>query len=127
MILNLNYREYFAKLNYEWLEKYFEVEDTDRQILENPEKEILQKVDKSSLPGTRIRLQEQLPLLKKNKQTCELTKMAVTKQFQGKQIGKKLLKASIDFAKKQKYTNMILCTSPILEKATNLYQVKWIC
>lgn len=115
-------REYFAKLNFEWLETYFEVEDADRQILENPEKEILQKDGHVFFARYEGQIAGTAAILKKDQKTCELTKMAVTKHFQGKQIGKKLLRYSIDFAKKQKYESIILCTSPILVKAKSLYQ-----
>ena len=37
------YREYFKKLNYEWIEKYFKVEDHDKYVLANPEEAILSK------------------------------------------------------------------------------------
>ena len=32
---------WFERLNVEWLEKYFYVEDIDRKILGNPEREII--------------------------------------------------------------------------------------
>ena len=37
------YKTYYKDLNYEWLEKYFEIESTDEKILSDPEKEILEK------------------------------------------------------------------------------------
>lgn len=116
------YREYFSKLNYEWLEKYFEVEDIDRIILENPEKEILMKGGQIFFARYEDQIAGTAAIIKINKRTCELTKMAVTSNLQGKHIGKKLLEASIDYAIEKKFTKMILCTSPILEKATNLYK-----
>ncbi len=35
------HKEYFQRLNYEWLEKYFKVEELDKKILLNPEEEII--------------------------------------------------------------------------------------
>lgn len=35
------YRDDFKNLNVEWLEKYFEVEPYDKEVLSNPEKYIL--------------------------------------------------------------------------------------
>lgn len=40
---NEYYANDFAQLNFEWLEKYFYIEDYDKKVLLNPEKYILDK------------------------------------------------------------------------------------
>lgn len=36
-------KEMLKIINYEWIEKYFEVTDLDRKVFENPQAEILDK------------------------------------------------------------------------------------
>jgi len=115
-------KENFAKLNFEWLEEYFEVEEEDRKILLHPEIEIIQTGGHIFFARFYQQIVGTVAILKKDDLTCELTKMAVTKDFQGNQIGTKLLKTALSYARKKKYTKMILCTSPVLKKAIHLYK-----
>lgn len=115
------YGEAFRQLNIDWLEKYFYVEPRDEEVLGNPEKYILQ-------PGGYIffaLLDEEVvgtvALIKVSEGSYELSKMAVTPMYQGQKIGQKLLKHSIDFAKEQGWTELILYSNRILENAIYLY------
>ena len=79
---NKTYSNNFYELNIEWLEKYFNVEDYDRSILNNPDKyiideggEILFAKHKGEIVGTVA-----LMPTKQNK-VYELTKMAVNPDF----------------------------------------------
>jgi len=119
---NTGYKDHFAKLNYEWLEKYFEVEESDQNILLHPKREIIQKGGQIFFARFDKHVVGTVAILNNDKQTCELTKMAVTSSFQGRQIGTKLLNRSIKYAKTKNYKTMVLCTSPLLKKAINLYK-----
>ena len=37
------YAESFKNLNYEWISKYFEIEDSDRKMLEDPQGYIIDR------------------------------------------------------------------------------------
>ena len=114
-------KDHFKSLNYEWLNKYFSVEKSDEEILSNPESIIeiggtiyFAQVD-NKIVGT-VAIQHH------QSEICELSKMAVTQSYQGKQIGRKLLDTAIDFARKKNYQKMILFTNPELKKACDLYK-----
>lgn len=119
---NPAYKDQFAQLNCEWLEKYFEVEESDQKMLLHPEKEIIQQGGQIFFARFDKHIVGAVAILNNETHTCELTKMAVMGSFQGKQIGTKLLKRSIKYAKTKKYKTMVLCTSPVLKKAINLYK-----
>jgi DNA-binding MarR family transcriptional regulator/N-acetylglutamate synthase-like GNAT family acetyltransferase len=115
-------KKHFKRLNYEWLEKYFEVEEADRIVLENPETEIIDKGGEIFFAMVGEQIAGTVGICKVNNNSCELTKMAVSESFQGKQVGKKLLNAALDYVKSKGYRKIELFTSPILEKAVSLYR-----
>jgi ribosomal protein S18 acetylase RimI-like enzyme len=116
------YRSAFKELNYEWLKKYFRVEEADRKILGDPEKSILKnggyiyfgKIDEEIL-GTGA-------LVNHGNHTYEIVKMAVTERAQGRQIGRKLAEKLISIAREKKAKRVILETSRKLETAIHLYR-----
>jgi DNA-binding MarR family transcriptional regulator/N-acetylglutamate synthase-like GNAT family acetyltransferase len=122
-ILNYDprFRDHFRDLNYEWLNEYFEVEEEDDRILLNPEQILKEKgiiifgAESGRIAGTAA-------LIHLNEEECELTKMSVTKGFQDRQIGKKMMDYLLDYAKQQNYQKMILLTNPVLKKAVGLYK-----
>lgn len=59
---------------------------------------------------------------KLNDSTCELRKMYLYKEYQGKSIGKTLLKNALEAAKSLGYTTMTLQTNSLLTKALPLYK-----
>jgi len=59
---------------------------------------------------------------KLNPSTYELSKMAVTEEVQGKQIGKKLALTSIGFAVDNNAERLVLSTNVKLTAAINLYK-----
>lgn len=54
--------------------------------------------------------------------TCELRKMYIYKEFQGKGLGKTLLKNALEAAKNLNYTTITLQTNSLLTKALPLYR-----
>lgn len=114
--------EDFKNLNIAWLEKFFYVEKRDEEVLGHPEKYIIQpggyifmaKIDSETV-GT-------FALIKLGEGVFELSKMAVTPEFQGRKIGQEMLKFSIDFGKSMKWEKLILYSSRKLENAIYLYR-----
>jgi ribosomal protein S18 acetylase RimI-like enzyme len=115
------YQPAFEKLNKEWIVKYFFLEDEDIKTLKRPQEYIINN-------GGQIffALKQDLVIgtaaMVKKKNSYELAKMAVTKKYQGRGIGKMLLKECIDFAKQNKATEIFLVTNDSLKIALNLYQ-----
>lgn len=117
-----DYKDIFKELNLAWLNKYFEVEPEDKKALENPEAyyirnggEIFFALIDNQIAGTcAVKIIDT--------KIVELSKMAVNENFQGKQIGKKLVLTAIGFAYEKGAQKIVLDTSPRLTAAINLYK-----
>ena len=115
-------KEPIKTLNYEWLEKYFRVEDGDVLALSNPQEQIIDKGGfifyaklKGDIVGT-------ASLLKKSETVLELGKMAVSEKAQGSGIGTLLLEHCLSFATKKGIHKIILYSNTRLESAISLYR-----
>ena len=112
----------FKELNYEWISKYFEVEESDRKMLEDPEGYILDKggaVLIAELDGEPVGT---CALIKMNESAYELAKMAVAPKAQGNQIGYKIGLAIIAKAKELGAKTIFLETNSDLKPAIALYK-----
>ncbi|MHA8087341.1 GNAT family N-acetyltransferase [Aquirufa sp. Wall-65K1] len=116
------HRDAIRNLNFEWLEKYFHVEEIDQQVLSNPEEVIL-------APGGQIfyawygdQIVGTVSLMKIQDQVFELTKMAVNEAFQGLGIGKLLMEHCLDYAKEQGIKQIIIYSNRRLERAVEMYR-----
>ncbi len=115
------YAEHFKDLNIEWLEKYFYVEDHDREVLNNARTYIIDKggyiffaLYKGEVAGTLALINEE--------EGYELSKMAVSPKFQGLKIGQQLMQYSIHFARNKKWSKLLLYSNTILENAIYIYK-----
>lgn len=115
------YRDDFKNLNVEWLEKYFEVEPYDKEVLSYPEKYILEKGGKIFFAKLEDKIIGTVALMPKNS-SFELTKMAVTDKIQSKGIGSLLMQKCIDEAKNLGLKEIFLFSNTKLDKAINLYK-----
>ncbi|MCH8325804.1 MAG: bifunctional helix-turn-helix transcriptional regulator/GNAT family N-acetyltransferase [Bacteroidetes bacterium] len=119
---NKKYKKYFKHLNYEWLEQYFFVEPEDDKLLNDPEKFIIKKGGQIFFARINNKIIGTCAAIKIDRYTFELSKMAVTKQAQGKQAGKKLALSVIGFAFSKKAKFVTLLTNKKLFPAINLYK-----
>ncbi len=122
---NRKYKSDFAKLNYEWLEKYFKtekVEAEDKRLLNNPEREIIKKGGEIFFAKINNIVVGTCAVIKIDNSNYELAKMGVTEKAQGKQIGKKLALTSIGYAVEKGASKLRLYTSSKLTAAQNLYR-----
>lgn len=117
------YKDTFKNLNEEWITKYFVMEDVDKEELDDPENYVLKKGGEIL-----VALYKDIPvgvcaLVKMNdpEYQYELSKLAVSPLAQGKGVGKLLVQAIIDLAKKKKCTKLFLQSNTILGPAINLY------
>jgi GNAT superfamily N-acetyltransferase len=118
---NKKYKADFEKLNREWIEEFFQMEDEDFHTLQNPESYVIQKngeiffaINDQIVIGTAA-------MIPFSEDVFELAKMSVTKNFQGKGVGKLLLKRCIQFAQERNANEIFLLTNDILKPALNLY------
>ncbi len=116
------YKKEFKKLNTEWLKKYFTVESTDKIILDNPKGEIIEKGGEIFFALLEKQVVGTCAVIKVDKKTFEIAKMAVKESDRGKQIGKKLGLTAIGFAVARKARKIVLDTNYKLTTAVQLYR-----
>lgn len=109
-------------LNYEWLEKYFRVEETDVQSLSNPREEIIDKGSFIFYAKLNGEIVGTASLLKKDENLFELGKMAVSEKAQGHKIGTLLLEHCLQEAKEKQIKTVILYSNTQLQSAIHLYR-----
>ncbi len=112
---------HFKTLNYEWIEKYFEVEDTDEFKLSNPRKEIIDRGGFIYFAKQDGKIVGTTAMIKVSNGIYEIAKMAVTENHQKKGIGKKLLKHVLKKAKEQNFGKLVLYSNTNLAPAINMY------
>ena len=113
---------HFARLNREWIERFFVLEPADRAVLEDPAATII-------APGGMIYfavLGEEVvgtcAVLPHDDGTLELAKMAVSPAAQGRGIGRLLGQACIDYARGTGAPSLMLLSSSLLPTALRLYE-----
>ena len=112
----------FKRLNLEWIEMYFKVEDFDKKHLNNlreyiiePGGEIYFVVEDGKVKGT-------CALIFHEEGVYEIAKMAVDADSRGKGYGNLLMKASIEGAREKGADKILIVSNTILEPAINLYK-----
>jgi ribosomal protein S18 acetylase RimI-like enzyme len=109
-------------LNYEWLEKYFRVEEGDVISLSDPKKYIIDKGGYICYAKLNDEIVGTASLLKKSDTIYELGKMAVTDKAQGHGIGTILLEHCLTVAKERQIPTLVLYSNTILQSAIHLYK-----
>lgn len=116
------FREDFYRLNADWLERYFELESYDIEVLSNPEGailatggEILFALLDGEVVGT-------CALMQVKPGEYELTKMAVDPSVQGLGLGRALIEAAIAAFQRLGGSELFLETNTRLATAIRLYE-----
>ena len=116
------YANDFKKLNLEWIEKYFSVEEIDKKHLEHPQENIIE-------PGGEIYSVVEDGIVKgvcalvfHEEGVYEIAKMAVDKESRGKGYGNLLMEAAIEGAGKKEADKIMIVSNTVLEAAINLYK-----
>ncbi|WP_114238965.1 helix-turn-helix domain-containing GNAT family N-acetyltransferase [Dyella sp. C9] len=115
-------REHFYRLNAQWLERHFRIEDIDRELLGDPERHVL-------APGGAIffaRLSDEVigtcALLQEAPGVYELSKMGVDETFRGMGAGRALLAAAIEEFHRRGGTELFLESNSRLKTALRMYE-----
>lgn len=116
------YREYFGAINREWLEEFFEVEDHDAAVLDDPKGTILRLGGEIIFARLHGEIVGTAALLQGPIGHFEIAKMGVTKTARGRGIGRKLTLHLIERARQRGAREVVLATSPILKPALALYE-----
>jgi GNAT superfamily N-acetyltransferase len=116
------YTDDFKRLNLVWLERHFQVEPLDVEVLSDPEEAIIKPggmVFFALLDGAVVGT---CALIKHTEGLFELSKMAVADTHQGQGIGTQLLSHVIEWARSQSIRRLFVETNTVLERAVRLYQ-----
>ena len=117
------WRADFARLNIEWLERWFVVEPVDREVLSDPETHIL-------ADGGRVLFAVDgddhaigtVALKHEGDGVYELTKMAVDPGLRGSGIGRKLMQRALEVFAEAEGRELFLESSRQLAPALKLYE-----
>jgi DNA-binding MarR family transcriptional regulator/N-acetylglutamate synthase-like GNAT family acetyltransferase len=112
----------FKRLNYEWIEKYFQLEEADRQSLNHPNEKILEPGGYIFMARFNGEIVGTCALIKTDDDTYELAKMAVTEKAKGKGTGWLLGQSAINKARELGAKTVFLESNTALTPALNLYQ-----
>ncbi|MFQ4135151.1 GNAT family N-acetyltransferase [Nodosilinea sp. PGN35] len=116
------FQDDFRRLNCEWIEQYFTLEEADRQSLNQPNKTIIEPGGKIYLARQNGEIVGTCALIKVSEDVCELAKMAVTEQARGQGIGWLLGQAAIAAARDLGAKTVYLESNTVLKPAIKLYQ-----
>ena len=117
---NKKYSKQFFLLNKAWIEESWNLEDSDKKDLLNPERivenggQIFFALDNQSVIGT-------VAMIKSSDDRFELAKMTVKEGFRGKGIANMLMDECIKFAKQNSSSEIFLISNDSLIIARNLY------
>lgn len=113
---------HFTSLNLAWIKKYFVVEPMDEQVLSNPEEFIINKEGYIFFATINNEVAGTFALIKEKDVVFELSKMAVSEEFQGKKVGNKMLEFCLAEARQLGANKVILYSNTILQPAIHLYK-----
>lgn len=116
------FAEDFGRLNYEWIERSYGIEDHDREILDHPNQSVID-------PGGQIFFAVKdevavgtVAMIPYGVRSFELAKMAVEPEARGHGVGDKLMEACVEFARAKSAKSIILESNTKQEAAINLYR-----
>lgn len=116
------YTRDFKRINEDWISTHFWLEDSDIQVLSNPQKYILDKggnVFIALLNGEPVGI---CALIVRDVLTCELAKMAVDIQARGHGIGYLLGVALIEKAHERGFSHVVLEGNTKMAASIKLYR-----
>jgi len=119
---NMAFEADFKRLNEDWITTYFWLEDSDIQVLNNPQKYILDKGG-----NVLFALHDNKPvgtcaLLVIDGLTCELAKMVVDPDYHEQGIGYMLGQAFIEKARERGFSRIVLEGNTKMEASIALYR-----
>lgn len=112
---------YFTELNMAWMSQ-FDMNKNLRNHIEDPESEIIQKGGFIFFAKSDGKIVGTTALLRESHKLYEIADMAVTPQYQGRNIGKALLKKAIDKAAQAGAKQVYLITSSKLTASIEMYK-----
>ena len=115
-------QKYFTELNVLWVEKYFVLEEHDKEVLYNPKANIIDKGGYIYFAKADNVIAGTFALIPVEKGVFELSKMTVDEAFRGKKIANKMLEFCLEEAKRLDISKIILYSNTTLQPAIHLYR-----
>ena len=115
-------REHFRRLNQQWLERYFRVEDVDRALFADPEGMILGKGGAIFFALYAGEVIGTCALIHEEEGVFELSKMGVDENYRGLGAGRKLLDEAIEEYRRRGGTRLFLESNSKLGRALGMYE-----
>jgi ribosomal protein S18 acetylase RimI-like enzyme/DNA-binding MarR family transcriptional regulator len=116
------YAKDFARLNYEWISRFYTVEPHDRDQLDNAREYIVDKGGQIFFALVGEQVAGTVAMIRQNYESFELAKMAVSPDFQGYRIGDRLMEACVRFARDESVPYIVLESNTRQFAAINLYR-----
>ncbi len=116
------YSSDFARLNYEWIDKYFGAEKHDRELLDDPVKHIIEPGGEIFFAVCGDKAVGTAAMIPAPDNVSELAKMAVSPDFHGLGIADKLMAACIEYARTTGKRGIWLESNTKLAPAIKLYR-----
>jgi len=113
----------FRDLNVAWIEKYFEIEDEDRTLLQDPDASIIACGGRILIAELDKEIVGTVALIPSHEEsTVELAKMAVHEDVRRRGVGKELMNSAVALARDMGAQRIWLETNTRLEAALALYR-----
>jgi ribosomal protein S18 acetylase RimI-like enzyme len=116
------WREAFERLNREWIETWFTLEDADRETFRDPVGKILAPggqiffvVDEGRVLGT-------CAVMRHEPEVHEIAKMAVAPEARGRGYGDLLMEAAVEFSRRTGARRVVIVSNTRLAPAIRLYE-----
>ena len=116
------YANDFKRLNLEWIEKHFVVEEMDKKHLEHPRENIIEPRGEIYFVLEDGIVKGVCALVFHEEGVYEIAKMAVDKESRGLGYGNLLMDALIEGARKKNAYKILIVSNTILDTAINLYK-----
>jgi putative acetyltransferase len=112
----------FRDINIAWIERYFAIEQKDRDVLGDPQKYILGPGGAILVAADAGEIIGVVALMVIGDSSVELAKMGVSPAAQGKGAGRLLIDAAIEKARAMGMSRIYLETNSVLGPALKLYR-----
>jgi putative acetyltransferase len=116
------FAEDFARLNYEWINEYFVVEEPDREMLDDPGSCIIGRGGQIFFALVNNAVAGTVALIHEEPDRFELAKMAVSPALRGRGIGDMLIEACVEYGVARGKRALFLLSNTKLGPAINLYR-----
>lgn len=115
-------RAAFEQLNRQWIETHFTLEPADREILGDPQRQILDEGGQVFFVVEHGQVQGTCAVLRHGPNECEIAKMAVAPGARGRGFGDLLMQTCIAFARQIGSRRIVILSNTVLEPAIRLYR-----